>query len=367
VEIGQNNRPLLNHLIKFYDDQFLENKEKPMNILDTIPKISLASLPTPLDKAERLANNVGLSTLFIKRDDLTGLAGGRSKARKLEYDFAEITKGDYNIVLTAGGIQSNHARMTAAAARKLGLDIKLVLGGSDFQIAKGNLLLDVLYGAEIRYLVNDNANESLTLAMEKWAAELSEQGYKPFIIPIGGSTALGTLGYVQAMKEISQQIAQDKIQIILGVGSCGTFAGTILGSKIFLPKARVIGVSVSRTAEAIKKRTAEILKECAGLIDYPIKVDERLIECYQDYFTEYGMLTKEGERAIFDCANLEGILLDPIYTGKVMAGLIDLVNKGSIDKNIPVIFIHTGGLPILFSFESELGSHINCTKIYGKG
>jgi len=333
--------------------------------LDKIPTIKLASLPTALDEAPRLADKIGLSKLFIKRDDLTGLAGGGNKARKLEYDFAEIIHGGYDVVITAGGIQSNHARMTSAAARKLGLGIKLVLGGPDFEIAKGNLLLDVMFGAEIRYLVDDDANTSLEKEMQKWADELTSKGRKPFVIPIGGSTGLGVLGYVKAMEELSAQLENDNVQILIGVGSCGTFAGAILGAKIFMPNARVIGISVSRTAEAIKKRTAELIQESAGLIKY--KIDEQIaIECYDDYHTEYGMITKEGKKAIDDCANLEGILLDPIYTGKVMAGLIDLTNKSIVDKNIPVIFIHTGGMPIIFSFESELGSRINCTRIYPK-
>ena len=333
--------------------------------LDKIPTIKLASIPTPLDEAKRLADKIGLSKLLIKRDDLTGLAGGGNKARKLEYDFAEIINGGYDVVITAGGIQSNHARMTAAAARKLGLDIKLVLGGQDFGIAKGNLLLDVMFGAEIRYLVDDDANESLEKEMEKWAKELLIEGRKPFVIPIGGSTGLGALGYVKAMEELSAQLENDNVQIIIGVGSCGTFAGAILGSKIFLPKARLIGISVSRTSEAIKKRTAELIQESAELINY--RLDEQiLIECYDNYHTEYGMITESCKQAIDDTANLEGILLDPIYTGKVMAGLIDLTKKRIIDKNIPVIFIHTGGIPIIFSFESELGSKINCTKVYPK-
>ena len=333
--------------------------------LNKIQTIKLASIPTPLDEAKRLADKIGLSKLFIKRDDLTGLAGGGNKARKLEYDFAEIINGGYDVVITAGGIQSNHARMTAAAARKLGLDIKLVLGGPDFEIAKGNLLLDVMFNAEIRYLVDDDANTSLEKEMQKWSDELLQKGRKPFVIPIGGSTGLGALGYVKAMEEISVQFENDKVQIIVGVGSCGTFAGTILGSKIFLPKARVIGISVSRTAKAIKKRTAELIDESAVLLNYKIE-NEISIECYDDYYTEYGILTKAGEQAIMDCANLEGILLDPIYTGKVMAGLIDLTKNGIIDKNIPVVFIHTGGMPIIFSFESELGSKISCTKIIPK-
>lgn len=333
--------------------------------LDKIPIIRLANLPTPLDEAKRLADKIGLSKLFIKRDDLTGLAGGGNKARKLEFDFAEIMKDGYDVIITAGGIQSNHARMTAAAARKLGLDTKLVLGGPEFKIAKGNLLLDIMFNAEIRYLVDDDSNTSLENEMQKWSDELLIQGRKPFVIPIGGSTGLGALGYVKAMEELSVQLENDNVQIIAGVGSCGTFAGMILGSKIFLPKARVIGISVSRTSEAIKKRTAELIDESAKLINY--KIDEQiLIECYDFYHNEYGMITEAGKSAIDVCANLEGILLDPIYTGKVMAGLIDLTNKNIIDKNIPVVFIHTGGMPIIFSFESELGSNINCTKVYPK-
>ena len=334
--------------------------------LNNIQTIKLASLPTPLDEAKRLADKIGLSKLFIKRDDLTGLAGGGNKARKLEYDFAEIINGGYDVVITAGGIQSNHARMTAAAARKLGLDIKLVLGGPNFEITKGNLLLDVMFNAEIKYLVDDDANVSLENEMQKWSDELLQKERNPFVIPIGGSTGLGALGYVKAMQELSEQFGNEKVQVILGVGSCGTFAGTILGAKIFMPNARVIGISVSRTAYAIKKRTKELIQESSDLINCKINVDDCSIECYDDYHIEYGMITKAGEQAINDCANLVGILLDPIYTGKVMAGLIDLVDKNIMDKNIPVVFIHTGGMPIIFSFESELGSKINCTKIYNK-
>lgn len=332
---------------------------------DKIPTIKLTNLPTPLEEALRLADKIGLSKIFIKRDDLTGLAGGGNKARKLEYDFAEIISGAYDVVITAGGIQSNHARMTAAAARKLGLDVKLVLGGPDFETTKGNLLLDVMFGAEIRYLVDDDANVSLENEMQKWSDELLQKGRNPFLIPIGGSTGLGALGYVKAMEELSVQLENDKVQIIVGVGSCGTLAGTILGAKIFMPNAKVFGISVSRTSEAIKQRTAELVQESAMLIDYKLEKQISIV-CYDDYHTEYGMITETGKEAIDLCANLEGILLDPIYTGKVMAGLIDLTQKGIIDKNIPVVIIHTGGMPIIFSFEMELGSKINCTKIYPK-
>lgn len=334
-----------------------------INKLSKIPSIKLANIPTPLEEAQRLGNKIGLSKLFIKRDDLTGLAGGGNKARKLEYDFARIVNGGYDVVITAGGIQSNHARMTAAAAKKLGIDVKLVLGGPDFEVTKGNLLLDVLFGAEIRYLVDDDDNDHLTNAMEKWADELRNTGFKPYIIPIGGSTGLGALGYVKAMHEIAGQFGSGKVQIILAVGSCGTFAGSILGSKLFLPGSRVIGVSVSRTSEQIELRTKEIIRESAKLIDYNVDVNKLSVECYDTYYSEYGLMTKEGESAILDCARLEGILLDPIYTGKAMAGLTGLVDSNIVNRDIPVIFMHTGGLPILFSFESELEKYLNCTKI----
>lgn len=331
--------------------------------LENIPNVKLSNLPTPLQNAKRLAERIGLSQLLIKRDDLTGLAGGGNKARKLEYDFAEILNGNFDVVLTAGGIQSNHARMTAAAARKFGLDIKLVLGGPDFNEVKGNMLLDVLYNADIRYLVDDDANESLENEMKNWAVELSTVGRKPFIIPIGGSTGICALGYVNAMRELSNQLNNDNVQIILGVGSCGTYAGTILGAQLFLPNARVIGISVSRTKDAIIKRTKELIDESSAIINY--KVENKFnIECYDNYHIEYGVITEASKSAIFECANLEGILLDPIYTGKVMSALFDLAQKNIIDKNIPVVFIHTGGMPIIFSFEDELGKTLKCERIF---
>ncbi len=338
--------------------------KKKRVVLDKIPQIKFANLPTPLDELKRLGNKYGFRNLLIKRDDLTGFAGGGNKARKLEYDFAEILKGSYDVVLTAGGIQSNHARMAAAAVRKLGLDVKLVLGGPDFKKFEGNLLLDILFGAEIRYLVNDDANDHLTSEMNKWAEELKNENRNPFILPIGGSTGLGALGYVKAIQELSGQLADKKIQIIMAVGSCGTFAGSILGAKMFLPEARVIGISVSRTSEAINERTKEIITESAGILKQKVNLNDIRVECYDNYFLEYGLITEEGRSAILECANLEGILLDPIYTGKVMAGMIDLLQKKIIDPEITTIFLHTGGLPILFSFESELGKTANCTKIY---
>ena len=221
-------------------------------MLDSTPRVSLATLPTPLVEAPRLAGEIGLKSLFFKRDDLTGFAGGGTKVRKLEYDFAEILANKYNVVLTAGGVQSNHARLTAAAARRFGLDAKLVLGGPPFTSFDGNLLLDILFGASIRFLPNDDENDHLTSAMTAWADELKTAGANPYISPIGGSTGLGALGCVAEMRELAGQVMpHERLQIVLPVGSCGSFAGILLGARLFLPNARIIGISVSRSSGAI--------------------------------------------------------------------------------------------------------------------
>jgi D-cysteine desulfhydrase family pyridoxal phosphate-dependent enzyme len=331
--------------------------------LSSIPRVPLAVLPTPLESAPRLAQHCGLRRLLIKRDDQTGLAMGGNKARKLEYDFAEVLAKGSDVVLTIGGTQSNHARMTAAAARKLGLDVKLVLGGPRVTERQGNILLESILGAEVRYLVDNDENEALASAMEQWAEELRRAGKHPHCLPIGGSTGLGAIGYVRAMEELAGQFGTDPVQIVIGVGSCGTFAGTILGARMFLPRARVIGISVSRTSTAIAARTAELMQECAGILRIDDVPGSRDVESYDRYHQEYGVSTPAGHDAILTAARLEGLLLDPVYTGKSMAGLIDLARTGVLDPSIPVIFMHTGGLPILFASGGEFQDSASFTQI----
>ena len=332
-------------------------------MIDTIPRVTLADLPTPLEEAPRLARHIGLSRLLIKRDDQTGLAMGGNKARKLEYDFADVLKKGSDVVVTVGGAQSNHARMTAAAARKLGLDAKLVLGGLDVDEFQGNMLLDVLFGAEIRFLKNDDDNDHLAAAMDVWVRELTQQGRKPYALPIGGSTGLSALGYVRAMRELTGQFGQGPVQIILAVGSCGTLAGVLLGAHMYMTRARVVGISVSRTSDRIETATAALVKEAAGILNLKEFPTQRAVETYDTYHQEYGAFTDSAKDAILACARLEGLLLDPVYTGKAMAGLIDLVRKGVLDRNIPTIFLHTGGLPIIFAYEKHFRSLASCTTI----
>jgi D-cysteine desulfhydrase family pyridoxal phosphate-dependent enzyme len=332
--------------------------------LDVIPRISLAQLPTPLEEMPRLAEHLGLSRLLIKRDDQTGLAMGGNKARKLEYDFAEIMKRGCDVVVTVGGAQSNHARMTAAAARKLGIEAKLVLGGTDFSECRGNMLLDALFGAEIRYLVDDDSNETLAAAMDRWVDELKSQGRRPYALPVGGSTGLGALGYARAMRELAAQFGGGPVQVVLAVGSCGTLAGVLLGSRLFMPEARIIGISVSRTTPRIKSQTMALVDEAASLLGVSHQLTEASVETYDGYFQEYGAFTRSAKEAITISAQLEGVLLDPVYTGKAMAGLIDLARTGVLLKELPVIFIHTGGLPILFAYGPHLQNPEAWTKIF---
>lgn len=318
-------------------------------MFDEVKKISLAHLPTPLDSASRLATHLGLKSLFIKRDDLTGLGLGGNKARKLEYELASVLENGYDTVITIGGQQSNHARMTAAACRKLGLDIKLVLNGNEFSEIKGNLLLDALYGAEIRYLQGTEDDDEVASVQMIWMEELIQQGKKPYALPLGGSTPLGTLGYVNAMKELKEQLADDNVQIILPVGSCGTFAGVVLGAGIYLPNASITGISVSRTKENILKRTRSLIRETASIYGFDTALAEREIEVFDNYHVKYAVHVKPAIDAAAVLARLEGLIVDQVYTGKALAGLFDLAEKNYFNKEVPVIFLHTGGIPEVFA------------------
>lgn len=335
--------------------------------LDDFPRVSLAHLPTPLEPASRLGSLAGLESLWIKRDDQTGLATGGNKARKLEFLMADALNKGADIVLTDGGPQSNHARMTAAAARKLGMDVRLVLAGPDFESMQGNLLLDVLFDAPITFLEGKDVPE-MEAEMQIQAEVLRKEGRKPYVVPIGGSTAIGALGYVSAMRELAvqleEQVGRKDAQIILAVGSCGTFAGTLLGSRMFLPQADVIGISVSRKKAPLKVRSAEIANESSSLIDSKISIEPDQITAYDEYVgAGYGVPTEAGRKAILATARNEGLLLDPVYSGKAMSGLLDLAEKGVLDRQRPVVFLHTGGVAALFAFEPGFRDLAKLTRI----
>ncbi|MHC1738515.1 MAG: 1-aminocyclopropane-1-carboxylate deaminase/D-cysteine desulfhydrase [Ignavibacteriaceae bacterium] len=331
-------------------------------MIEKIARLHLANLPTPLEPAFKLASHLGLKSLLIKRDDLTGLAMGGNKARKLEFELAGVLSSGYDTVITVGGQQSNHARMTAAACRKIGLDIKLVLGGEDFSEFKGNLLLDTMFGADIRFIIQSDEDEDLSALQMSWKEELTAEGKKPYAMPIGGSTPLGTLGYTEAMEELRGQIGNEEVQILLPVGSCGTLAGVVLGCGLYLPGARVIGISVSRTKENIFFRTRNLIKETSKLIGADEKLSDTEFEVFDNYHEAYAVHVKPAIEAAAVCARLEGLLVDQVYTGKAMAGLFDLALRGELKKETPVIFLHTGGQPEIFADTLKFGEYPKCVK-----
>lgn len=324
--------------------------------LDNIPRVSLTHLPTPLDEAPRLADQIGLRKLLIKRDDCTTLALGGNKARKLEYLMADALAHQADVVMTDGGPQSNHARLTAAAARKVGIDrCILYLGGPRFDRFHGNLLLEVVLGAEIRFM-EDATVAQMEDAMNAEAESLRGQGLRPYVIPIGGSTGLGALGYVRAMQELADQLGPDDRapMVFVAVGSGGTIAGCRLGTLLFLPRAEVIGISVSRKARPLREDAARVADESARLIGVNEKLRPEDFHIDDNYYGDrYGVPTEAGNRALIRAAQAEGLVLDPVYTAKAMSALMDMASTQKIDTQRTVVFLHTGGSPALMAFEDQ--------------
>jgi len=332
--------------------------------ISNVPRLKLGHLPTPLDGAPRLAEELGLRRLLIKRDDLTGLGLGGNKIRKLEFIMAEAVRQKADVIMTVGGPQSNHARLTAAAARILGMESILFLGGPRFDEFCGNLLLDILFDAEIRYLP-DAGIAKIEAAMAQAAEDMRKAGRKPFIVPFGGSTPLGALGYATAMKELADQLGNDKDpQIFVAVGSGGTLSGLTLGAKLFMPDARVIGIVVARPLKPFGEICSEVATGAAKLMGENLNFGTDCIEIYDDYLGErYGVPTEAGNEAIRIAAWTEALVLDPVYTGKAMAGLIDMAKKGIIDRDRTTVFIHTGGCPALFANEQCFRSMANYSEV----
>jgi D-cysteine desulfhydrase family pyridoxal phosphate-dependent enzyme len=297
-------------------------------------------------------------TILIKRDDLTGLALGGNKARKLEYLMADALDRGATVVLTTGAAQSNHARMTAAAARATGLDVHLVLTADANPPLQGNLLLDRLFGAVIHY-VPPPADPTLATSEEEAAkvaavlADLSARGERPYEIPVGGSSGVGVLGYTYGTREIVDQLAAMGVRptrLYFASGSRGTQAGLTLGAKWCGAPYEVYGVAVSGGESFKRERAFRIANEAASIAGLSTSVTLEDLVTDQHYIGEgYGIPTRECLEAIRLLAETEGILLDPVYTAKAMAGLIDHVRRGQLDPGSTVVFLHTGGVPALFA------------------
>lgn len=342
---------------------------KTAHSLDSQPRISLATLPTPLVEAPRLRAALGgparCPRILIKRDDLTGLALGGNKVRKLEFLIADALRLDADVVITSGATQSNHARLTAAAARAAGLDCVLVLSArSENPPLQGNLLLDRLLGATIHFIPSNPdprfaVADDEALKVADVAADLVRHGRRPYVIPIGGSSPIGALGYVAGTLELRDQLAASGIhadRVYYASGSRGTQAGLELGARVFSCEYRLQGVAVSAGEPEKQLRAARLINEAASLLETPTRVDASELVTDQRFIGEgYGIPSAECLEAIKFVARHEATLLDPVYTGKAMARLIDDVRHGSVGANETVVFLHTGGAPALFAHADTPG------------
>jgi D-cysteine desulfhydrase len=320
------------------------------------PRIPLAHLPTPIEELARLREALGGGPrILVKRDDQTGLAFGGNKTRKLEFLIAEAQAQGARTIISAGAVQSNHCRQTAAAAARFGFDCILVLNGEATEKPSGNLLLDGLLGAQIR-LVPERSLRDQTL--RETFEECAAAGKKPYLVPYGGSSATGALAYAYAVQEILDQNTRPD-WILFATSSGGTQAGLVLGQRVFQYSGRILGISVDESEDWLTNRVSELASEASERLGNPIKFTPADIQVDAGYCEAgYGVLTEREREAIQLFARHEGLLLDPVYTGRAAAGLIDLVRRDFFKDSETVLFLHTGGQPALFAdkYAEPLGS-----------
>jgi len=344
-----------------------------VEMLNMGARVPLGHFPTPLETLDRLSRYLDGPRILVKRDDLTGLAGGGNKARKLEFLIADalqqqgiemvpgvaaVAKAAPNsqriTVITAGAAQSNHARQTAAAAARYGLGCVLVLGGMAPARMAGNLLLDALLGARIRW----TGDRALTEVMDEVAAEERSAGRVPYIIPVGGSNPTGAAAYALAMDELYRQLLERKLtvdHIILASGSGGTQAGLVVGARAVHYEGSILGISVGHPAELLQSTVLDLARLTAEHLRLRLEIDAGAVQVTDDYLgSGYGVLGDPEREAILLLARTEGLLLDPVYTGRAMAGLLDLIRRGVIASRDTVLFWHTGGAPALDAYADAL-------------
>lgn len=310
-----------------------------------IARAHLANLPTPIESLPRLSAYLGGPRLFIKRDDLTGLAFGGNKTRKLEFLLGEAQALGAKTLISTGAIQSNHCRQVAAAAAKSGMDCILVLTGTAPAKYEGNLLLDSLLGSEVVFTTRENRDNVLQSTFEQG----KKAGRKPYLIPYGGSNATGAMAYAYAFEEmLSQDMSPD--WVIFASSSGGTQAGLVLGAKRTGFNGRVLGMSVDSGIVDLQRLVVPLVESASRLIGDPMQASPDEVLVNADYIgAGYGIMGRDVVEAIYLFARLEGILLDPVYTGKAAAGMIDMIKKGFFNPEETLLFWHTGGTPGLFS------------------
>jgi D-cysteine desulfhydrase family pyridoxal phosphate-dependent enzyme len=311
-----------------------------------VSRLNFAHLPTPVETLPRLSDALGGPRLLIKRDDQTGLAFGGNKARKLEFLLAEAREQGAKTLITGGAIQSNHCRQTAAAAARFGFKCILALTGDMPEQPSANLLLDQLFGAEIVQVADRKDRDRILQETFDGAAK---QGSKPYLVPYGGSNPVGVLGYAFAMKELIEQ-KNHADWIVFATSSGGTHAGLLLGQRVFGYEGKLLGISVDESEEWLQNQVSELASSSSEKLGEHIAFTSAEVLVNADYRTAgYGVLTEREREAIRLFARHEGLLLDPVYTGRGAAGMIDLIRKGFFKRDETVLFLHTGGQPALFA------------------
>lgn len=311
-----------------------------------ISRLKFAHLPTQIEELPRLSEKLGGPRILVKRDDQTGLAFGGNKTRKLEFLVAEAQEQGATMLISGGALQSNHCRQTAAAAARFGFECTLVLNGEMPEHPSANLLLDQLFGAEM-VTIKDRAYRDQVL--QETYDKAVDAGKRPYLVTYGGSSPTGALGYVFAMKEFMEQNVNAD-WIVFGTSSGGTHAGLVLGQRLFGYKGKVLGISIDESKEWLETRVSALASDASEELGKRIDFARDDVLANEEYCKAgYGVLTDAEREAVKLFAKMEGLLLDPVYTGRAAAGMIDLIHKGLFKKDETVLFWHTGGQPALFA------------------
>nr|WP_168206541.1 D-cysteine desulfhydrase [Labrenzia sp. PHM005] len=330
-------------------------------ILSKFPRIRFGHLPTPLEPLDRLSEQLGGPRIWVKRDDCTGLSSGGNKTRKLEYLMADALANGADTVITQGATQSNHARQTAAAAAKLGLKCHILLedrtGSNDRQYnSNGNVLLDLLHGAAVD---KRPGGADMNAEMDALAETLRKNGATPYIIPGGGSNAIGALGYVNCARELSEQAGEIGLKIdclIHATGSSGTQAGLVAGLAAIKSDIDLLGIGVRAQQEKQEQMVFDLAEKTAELLGTGLLIDRSSVKANCNYVGPgYGLPTDGMCEALKLLARTEGLLFDPVYSGKGLDGMIDLIRKGAFSEQKNIVFLHTGGSAALFGYPDLFG------------
>jgi D-cysteine desulfhydrase len=326
-------------------------------LTDDLPRVAIAHLPTPLEPLPRLTALLHGPELWVKRDDQTGLATGGNKTRKLEFLVADALQNKADTLITCGAAQSNHARQTAAAAAKFGLDCVLVLRGAAPTEVQGNLLIDQLVGAQVVWA----GDRPLDQRMEEVARVLREEEHRPYVVPYGGSNPVGVRGYVAAMEELVLQCEQRDLifdHVVFATSSGGTQAGLALGAEALGYEGHILGISVEPEANALGQTLAELAMATAEHLDLAVSLGPEDFAVNDDYLGGgYGVVGAVEREAIGAVGRAEGLLLDPVYTGRALGGLMDMIRGGAFGSDERVLFWHTGGTTGLFGYRGICSGH----------